>query len=86
MTSAKHKLAYNHERRFLTSTAGIKVVEIRDVSKEMVLWSWVFPGRILKFSFGIPSDILENCDMKQFVLVVEDSVGNIIKENISIIL
>lgn len=48
----------------------------------MVLQSWTFTGRILKFSFGIPTEELRQLKYENVFIVAEDNVGNILKENV----
>lgn len=75
---------FDFEKRLLKSTAGIRVVEIRDVAEQKVLQNWVFTGRILKFSFVIPWEVLNKLECKTVLIVAEDSIGNILKQNVDI--
>lgn len=80
----KEKLYFDLERKLLKSTAGIRVIEVRDVINEMVLLSWTFTGRIRKFSFAISSEVLNRLKHEKVLVVAEDNVGNILKENMEI--
>lgn len=60
------------------------MIELREVAKEMVLQSWTFTGRILKFSFGIPGELFSELKHENVLIVTEDNVGNILKENVGL--
>lgn len=49
----------------------------------MVLEDWVFTSRVLKFSFQIPEDTINIRKNETLIIVVEDSVGNLLKEKIT---
>ncbi|CAG9863599.1 unnamed protein product [Phyllotreta striolata] len=70
-------LSFDPSNKLIKSTSGIRVVEVRSIDRELVLNSWVFDGRILKFSFQLPRIEVadENC-----LIFVEDTVGCILKE------
>lgn len=68
--------------KVIKSTAGIRVIEIRSLDTEMVLDTWVFTGRVLKFSFQIPEDTINLRKNQTLLMVVEDSVGKLLKEKI----
>ncbi|XP_072388305.1 uncharacterized protein [Diabrotica undecimpunctata] len=77
-------LTFDPFNKLIKSTAGVRVVEIRSVEKELVLHSWVFDGRILKFSFQIPQDILKGTNNSSCIVFVEDTIGCILKEEFSV--
>lgn len=76
-------LSFDNAFKIIKSTAGIRVVEIRSVDTEMVLEDWVFTGRVLKFSFQLPEDTINARKNETLIIVVEDSVGNLLKEKIT---
>ncbi|KAI4461067.1 zinc metalloproteinase-related [Holotrichia oblita] len=69
-------LKFDKITNFVKSTLGIRVIEIRKGVNEMVDESWVFPGKILKYSFHVPEDCISNGD----TIIIEDNAGNIFKE------
>nr|XP_023022918.1 putative zinc metalloproteinase YIL108W [Leptinotarsa decemlineata] len=74
-------LSFDSSNKLIKSTSGIRVIEIRIPNTEFVIFSWVFDGRILKFSFQIPQEvIIELCD-KTNIIFVEDTIGSILKES-----
>lgn len=74
--NSSYILKFNKITNFVKSTLGIRVIEIRKGVNEMVDGSWVFPGKILKYSFYVPEDCISNGD----TIVIEDNAGNILKE------
>lgn len=76
-----HRLVFNVKSKFITSTAGLRVVEIRTEACETVLWEHTFPGRILKYSLGLAT-FLRTMNGVNMVVVAIDNVGNVIKQNI----
>ncbi|XP_066246517.1 uncharacterized protein [Euwallacea similis] len=70
-------LSYDDSNKFIKSTAGIRVVEIRKQPEEMICNYWTFEGRVLKFSFRIPNEVLEEDGSE--ILFVEDNFGNTLK-------
>lgn len=83
LTKQSSVLSFDPSNKLVKSTAGIRVVELRSPNTEMVLQSWVFTGRVLKFSFQIPQDIIEKKLGETNMLVVEDTTGCIVKAEIS---
>lgn len=81
---SKSILKYDSSTGVVKSTAGIRVVEIRSENNGMVLESWIFTSKVLKFSFRIPEEAFNKYEEK-IAVIVEDSKGNIVKENISVI-
>lgn len=75
-------LKYDLRTNIVKSTAGIKVVEIRRESDEMVLESWIFASKVLKFSFRIPEETFKEFHDQKLIVVVGDAIGNIVKENL----
>nr|CAH7758288.1 unnamed protein product [Callosobruchus chinensis] len=73
-------LSFDTSNKVVKSTAGVRVVEIRQVDDELILYSWVFVSKVLKFSFQIPEDVLNELSNQNLIILVEDSVGNILKE------
>lgn len=64
-------------RNTITSSSGIRVVELRN-DDGLVLASWEFLNTYLLKQFTLP---LENVNTKYVKMVVaEDSLGNILKE------
>lgn len=63
------------------STFGIRVVEIRRTIDEFVLHSWIFTGKVLKYSFRIPLENIKT-ETENLVLVAIDNSGDILKQNI----
>lgn len=72
-------LTYDSDNKVIKSTLGLRVIEIRRKEDELVLQSWVFKNKVLKYSFQISNDTkdLGNC-----VLVIEDNDGNILKQEL----
>ncbi|XP_022902516.2 uncharacterized protein [Onthophagus taurus] len=68
------KPSFNIENKVVHSTNGIRVIEIREKDSELVLNSWVFLGRVLKFSFQIHDNIGNT------IIVAVDNLGNILKQ------
>ncbi|KAJ3644356.1 hypothetical protein Zmor_027021 [Zophobas morio] len=64
--------------KLVSSTAGLRVIELRDEENGMVLLHWIFDGRILKYSFKLPEEDLQKYGCK-YVVFVEDNHGNILK-------
>lgn len=79
------QLTFDVNQRLIKSTSGIRVIEIRTIEEELVLYDWVFLGKVLKFSFQIPEDVTKEIDNNKFKLVVEDNVGNILKKEYAFI-
>lgn len=75
-------LSFDSTTRVVKSTAGIKVIEIRSESDQLVQDSWVFVSKVLKFSFRIPEEVLERLQGEKCVVVVEDAKGNIVKDRL----
>ncbi|KAF5285645.1 hypothetical protein FQA39_LY16551 [Lamprigera yunnana] len=71
---------YDSANKVVRSTAGIRVIEIRREIDSMVLKSWTFVDKVLKFSFSVFEDVknLEN----SIILYVVDDGGNIFTEPI----
>lgn len=69
-------LTYDRNLQLIKSTSGIRVIEIRSTSDELVLYNWLFTYKVLKYSFAIPNNKFQQGSM----LVVIDNVGNILKE------
>lgn len=80
----KSVLSYDSATGVVKSTAGIKVVEVRSESDEMVEESWVFVSKVLKFSFRIPEEALKRLQEQNFMVVIEDAKGNIVKTTLSV--
>ncbi|XP_064210811.1 uncharacterized protein LOC107397428 [Tribolium castaneum] len=78
----KGLLKFDPVHKILSSTKGLRVIELRNEGNGMVLFNWVFEGRILKYSFQIPNDQLVT---ENYVMIVEDNVGNILKHEIKLI-
>ncbi|KAK9879855.1 hypothetical protein WA026_008359 [Henosepilachna vigintioctopunctata] len=78
-----HVLKFDGSSKAFTSTAGLRVVEIRRLCDELVFVDWVFDGKILKYSFQIPLEIEKLDNFPNFLIVAEDNVGNIIKFDFS---
>ena len=64
--------------KLVSSTAGLRVIELRDEESGMVFLYWIFDGRILKYSFKLPEEDLQKYSCK-YVVFVEDNHGNILK-------
>lgn len=77
-------LSLDPSNKLIRSTAGIRVVEIRSLNRELVLHSWMFDGRILKFSFQIPEDLLITMGNGSYLIFVEDTIGCILKEELNV--
>ncbi|XP_030746639.1 putative zinc metalloproteinase YIL108W [Sitophilus oryzae] len=75
--TTSYTLTYDRSNKFIRSTAGIRVVEIRTEEDEMITYDWTFEGKVLKFSFQIPIEVFQ--DKRNYLLVVEDNLGNILK-------
>lgn len=73
----RFNLKFDLNTRSVKSTAGIRVIEIRRESDEIVLHSWIFISKVLKFSFQIPQEVFNE---EGVVVVIEDAAGNIIKK------
>ncbi|XP_044754159.1 putative zinc metalloproteinase YIL108W [Coccinella septempunctata] len=71
-------LKYDDNSKVFLSTAGLRVIELRRNSDEMVLKDWVFNGKILKYSFPVPLDPNAD-DSLDSIVFAEDNVGNILK-------
>ncbi|XP_057667517.1 uncharacterized protein LOC130900725 [Diorhabda carinulata] len=84
ITKQSSLLSFDPINKLIKSTAGIRVVEVRSLSKELVLRSWVFDGRILKFSFQVPQDITSLTDNQNYLIFVEDTIGCILKEQVTV--
>lgn len=76
-----YTLTYDTSSKFIRSTAGIRVVEIRKQPDEMILYNWTFEGKILKFSFRIPDETFT--EKVSITLFVEDNFGNVLKRSLS---
>ncbi|CAH1131399.1 unnamed protein product [Ceutorhynchus assimilis] len=74
-------LSYDFSSKFIQSTAGIRVVEIRKQPDEMIMFNWTFEGKVLKFSFRIPDEALKSKISR--TIFVEDNLGNILKKPLS---
>ncbi|RZC31835.1 zinc metalloproteinase [Asbolus verrucosus] len=70
--------------KFLSSIAGLRVIELRNENDGMVIKDWIFDGKVLKYSFQVPEDELNNLSKKSVMLVVEDNIGNILKHVVNI--
>ncbi|KAJ8917690.1 hypothetical protein NQ315_005137 [Exocentrus adspersus] len=77
-------LSFDCFNKLIKSTSGVRVVEIRSKNVELVLYNWTFEGRILKFSFQIPQDVIISLNEDSYIMFVEDTVGCILKEEFSI--
>ncbi|XP_060529866.1 uncharacterized protein LOC132704105 isoform X2 [Cylas formicarius] len=77
-----YTLFYDPSNRFIKSTAGIRVVELRRQYDEMVRFSWTFEGKVLKYSFQIPEQAL---DETLAILFVEDKYSNIFKKAVNFV-
>lgn len=75
-------LSFDNFFKVIRSTTGIRVVEIRSPDTELVLEDWVFTGRVLKFSFQIPEDIVNFRKDQTVIIVVEDTAGSLLKETV----
>lgn len=80
----KSILSYDSMANVMRSTVGIKVVEIRRDNDEMVLESWVFTSKVLKFQFRIPEEILKQLVGEKTIIVVEDTHGNILRKHLNL--
>ncbi|CAH1961275.1 unnamed protein product [Acanthoscelides obtectus] len=78
-TQTSH-LSFDSSNKVVKSTAGVRVVEIRQTEDELILQSWVFISKVLKFSFQIPQNVLSELNNQNLIILVEDSIGTIIKE------
>lgn len=74
-------LTFDATNNFIKSINGIRVVQIREQSNELLLQDWTFEGKVLKYSFQIPEEVLS--ESKTVVLVVEDTCGDILKKVLS---
>lgn len=83
LPNQQSSLSFDNTFKIIKSTAGIRVIEIRSPDSEMVLEDWVFTRRVLKFSFQIPEDTINARKNETLIVVVEDSVGNLLKEKIT---
>ncbi|KAL3269723.1 hypothetical protein HHI36_008783 [Cryptolaemus montrouzieri] len=73
--NSNYILKFDADSKAFTSTTGLRVVEIRKFSDELILEDWVFEGKILKYSFQIPQEI----ELSDCLIFAEDNVGNILK-------
>ncbi|KAJ8944540.1 hypothetical protein NQ318_009703 [Aromia moschata] len=73
-------LSFDNTNNLIKSTSGIRVVEIRSQDVELVVQSWTFEGRVLKFSFQIPQDVFISLCNGNYIIFVEDTIGCILKE------
>ncbi|KAG5899909.1 hypothetical protein JTB14_002461 [Gonioctena quinquepunctata] len=74
-------LSFDSSNKLIKSTSGIRVVEIRMPETELVIFSWVFDGRVLKFSFQIPQEVITELCGSTSIVFVEDTNGCILKES-----
>lgn len=77
-------LQFNTDTGSIKSTAGIRVIEIRRAIDQMVLISWIFVSKVLKFSFYISKECFTKFKGQNIVLFIEDNIGKIVKENIAL--
>ncbi|KAF7287347.1 uncharacterized protein LOC143191030 [Rhynchophorus ferrugineus] len=77
-SSTRYTLIYDKNSKFIRSTEGIRVVELRSEKDELILYDWTFESKVLKFWFQIPAEVFK--DKRIFILVVEDNWGNILKQ------
>lgn len=75
-------IKFDKKNNLIQSKTGLRVIEIRKPVSEMVIESWVFMKKVLKFQFQIPQTISFNYRNKTVLLVVEDNVGGIYKDTI----
>lgn len=80
----KAVLQYDSITRAIKSTAGIRVIEVRSESDEIVLYDWTFTSKVLKFSFVIPDECWDKLEDQQVLIVIEDNCGNILKETFTV--
>lgn len=77
-------LQFNSDTGCVKSTAGIRVIEIRRARDQMVLISWIFTSKILKFLFSISKECFSKFKGQNVVVLIEDNIGKIIKENVAL--
>lgn len=71
-------LEYDEASKFIKSTAGIRVVEIRKLPDEVITYFGTFEGKVLKYSFSVPSEAFST--KSSLMLFVEDNWGNLLKK------
>lgn len=72
---ASAAISYDENQNVVSSSVGIRVVEVRDES-ELVLSSWQFLESDGVEEFALPPDVLLE---RSFILIAEDSAGNILR-------
>lgn len=78
ISNGNSTLTYDQTRHIVTSSAGIRVVELRG-DQGLILNSWQFVGNKLREQFVVPVQHLNNAH----ILIAEDSDGYIIKHKIT---
>lgn len=74
LNDEKHILQFQNNYKIIYSSAGIVVVEIREVVSEMLIKWWDLTKNF-ENSFEIP-----RLDVPSYVLIAQDRFGNILKE------
>jgi hypothetical protein len=80
----KKIIKFEPASRVVKSTDGLRVIELRNEDNGMVLLSWTFEGKILKYSFQLPEDDLGELRYHSVMMFVEDNAGNIFKHLVNI--
>ncbi|XP_069365420.1 uncharacterized protein [Maniola hyperantus] len=74
-------LKFDKNKMMIISTAGIRIVEVRDESNGMVLDSYEFTNRLPEKRFLVPFTFSPKT--KVLTIVVEDDLGNVLKQTFS---
>ncbi|CAG9585603.1 unnamed protein product [Danaus chrysippus] len=74
-------LKFDKNRMMIISTAGIRIVEVRDESNGMVLDSYEFTNPLPEKRFLVPFTFSPKS--KVLTIVVEDDLGNVLKQTFS---
>lgn len=75
--TSKDCLIYDNRLKLIKSRNGIRVIEIRSIKNELVLFNWLFTGKVLKYSFLIPT---ENEFPLDSLVIIIDNMGIILKD------
>lgn len=76
--SLNSSITFDANLQLIKATSGIRVVEIRSDPDQLVRFSWLFTGKILKYHFQVPrTKFKTDC-----VLIVMDNVGNILRRTV----